>query len=99
MARLPLKISDPQVPTKVQATLAALFNAGCTSATRHTFSPTDLSAKGLSSAQLRDLVTTGLCEVAGPTGNIVSHLTPIATEVEVFHSGDVAVTLAVDLVK
>jgi hypothetical protein len=93
-----LSIVDPQLSESVQATLSKLSRCGLKAAGKHMLSATELKANRLSVTLLRELVSAGVAQSVDEQGRVWRHMTPVATEVELFDSGDVYVTLAVELV-
>lgn len=95
-----LKINDHQLNQSTQHTLAILLSHGISTAGKHHLPAMKVSGMGLSVRHLRELVSAGLVETtASNGGQIVRPRTPVATEVELFDSGDIDVTLALDLSK
>lgn len=95
----PLNIKDPQLSLTVQSTLSVLLKHGISTAGKHSVTAAKVKTMGLSEADFRELVTAGVAAVTDvPGGRVVRPMTAVATEVELFHSGDVDVTLALDLV-
>ena len=99
---LSLSVNDPQLSSEVQRTLNVLLNHGISKAGKHRLSAAEVGSMGLSPLRLRELVTTGVAEVtASNGGQVLRRMAPVATEVELFDSGDtaVAITLSFDLAK
>ena len=99
---LSLSVNDPQLSSDVKHTLNVLVNHGISKAGKHRLSTAEVASMGVSHEQWRELVTSGVAEViAANGGEVLRHMAAVATEVELFHSGDtaVAITLSFDLTR
>jgi hypothetical protein len=97
---LPLKVNDPQLAPTVQCTLTILLDHGISTAGKHHLLATKAASMRLSSHQFRELVSAGVAKVTnGSGGQVLRHMAPVAEVVELFTSGDIAVTLSFDITK
>ena len=95
----PLSVVDPQLSSSVQKTLQILLTAGISIAGIHSFTVGQLKTLGITAGGLRELATAGVVAVTiQPGGSVVRPMTTVATEVVLHDSGDVDVTLALDLI-
>lgn len=96
---IPLNTNDLQLPLSVQTTLAVLLKNGIATAGRHDMTSQQVAIMKLSGDDFRELVSAGIAAVVtSPGGQVVRPMTSVATEVELFHNGDIGLTLAVDLI-
>lgn len=92
-----LDIYDAQLLPPARGTLQKLLKGGYQVRGQHRLTVLDLSNASLTAEELRELVWGGIVELVSNDGNNVRAMTPIASQVLQFESGDVEVTLSADL--